>query len=550
MATETERPDPTSRARAVARALVAVLVVATFAERFGSMPTPISGVRPTQSAMIAANLDRDLSELGPRAILYPRIDYAGEAPGYLLLELPLVNLAGVGFQRAFGLPPGTAYRLPSLVAFALMALLLFELVQRRFGAEEAVVAVLLASSFPTVVKHSVQVMPEQGATTAFLAGLYLFDRHLDRGRLRWLAAATACFAAMLLVKSTTGVLLLVPAGLARVRGGSWRTLFRLRYVVAAAVAAAPLVAWSVHAAAVNRTSFLDDGYRVSDVVEGYLAQRGRWPLLVSSETYGNLGRSLAAAFGLLALALGALGIARGLARGPWRALFACWLASLALFFVALPFHVSTHWYYTHGYAPLVALGGALVLGPLVRRAAGLLPAGAGGPAKAIVAAGALALVLHAHWGFVPYFNPADQRFGRALRSVVPSRSLGIISSRDMELWDGLYFHASNTRGWRRNFLSPGDARWLRSLAELEADTAKRSKKFLQTVSERRASFEPSPRQLTEEFVEEKRALGATFLAHFGSPEELASLLPDVWGRLTARYPVLARSTNWIVFDLR
>lgn len=109
-----------------------------------------------------------------------------------------MNLAGIFLARVFGLPRDTAYRLSSLLLFAVMLPFFFAFVRARFGTMEAIVSTLLVVYFPVVVDQSVEPMPEQGAATAFVAGLYFFVRHVDEGRSRHLIAATVCFALMLL----------------------------------------------------------------------------------------------------------------------------------------------------------------------------------------------------------------------------------------------------------------------------------------------------------------------------------------------------------------
>lgn len=493
---------------------VALLVLATFVARTRVLSTPITGVRQTQTAMISDNLSRDLAESGARAIFHPRIDYAGDGPGYLLLEFPLVNLAAVVLGGASGRLPEHAHRLPALLSFAVMLPFFFAFVRARFGTAEALLASLLVCWFPVTVQQSAEPMPEQAAATAFMVGLYFFERHVAGGRTRHLVAAAVAFALMLLIKSTSGLLLLVPAALL-LRGGEQVRRSAIRHLVAGAACLVPLALWMLHASAVNATSVLDDGTPVSELVGNFVAQHGRWKLLGSARTYGEFWEMLVRAYGAWPLLLCAAGSVYGLCRRrEQRALLAAWLAAFALFFVAVPWNASNHWYYTHGYATGMAVAMAVLLAPSLRFLLARVPPAARRPACALLAVLALALVVPLRWRAAPQLDRRLAAFGASLQRLVPPRALGLISSREWGIWDGALFHVSGTRGWR-------------SLV-------------------RRA---PSRRELALEDIEEKRLRGAVFLAHYGAPDELAALKPELFQALTQRYAVLETGPDWIVFSL-
>lgn len=277
----------------------------------------------------------------------------------------------------------------------------------------------------------------------------------------------------------------------------------------------PLSLWLAHASAVNRSSVLDDGTIVSELVGNFVAQHGRWALLGSSKTYAKFWAMLSRAYGTWPLFLLAAGSVYGLFRCLGnRVLLAAWLAAFLLFFVAVPFNASTHSYYTHGYATLIAIAGAVLLCAIVRSGARLVPLWGRQSAGAILAALALAFVVHARWGATPLVHEKVYQFGQALQRVASPRALGIISSEDRGPWDGELFYASDTRGWRG------------------------------IVRER-----PSRRELSLKFMKEKRLRGAEFLAHYGSPDELAASKPELFRLLTERHVVLAKSPGWIVFSL-
>jgi hypothetical protein len=496
-------------------ACVALLIAATLFARASALDTPIGRVRATLTAMITRNLSRDLPVIGPRAVLYPRVDYAGDQPGYLVQEFPLVNLIGVAFEKGLGLAWEPAYRLPSLLLYAVMLGYLYAFARRRFGSAEALAACFVASYLPLSVYASLEVMPEQGVAAAFVAGLYYFDRHLDRGERRPLVLAAIACALMLLVKSTSGLLFLLLVGLFQLRRGTLRGLFAPRYLTAAALAGLPLVLWLVHATPVNRASLVDDGRSMAELIDNYLEQKERWTQLGKGKTYAGMWRMLVEAYttsGMVLFLAGAGAALIGLVRA--RALVAWGLASLLAFMAFLPFNTATHWYYTHGYVPLLALSGGLFLAGLVRAGRTLLSERAGRVLAGAAALGGLVFVLRLNWDFAPPYERPRHEFGLVLQELFEPRTLGILSSEDTGPWDGETIWAGDVRAWRASV-----------------------RKGL------------SRRPLSEEFIEERRARGARFLAHLGPRESLAARIPAWVERQEAAGKLLASAPGWSVFSL-
>jgi hypothetical protein len=420
----------------------------------------------------------------------------------------------VFLERVLGLSIEVAYRTPSLVCFALMLPFLFAFVRARFGVIEAVATTLLACVLPLVVEQSVEVMPEQGVVTAFLAATYFFDRHLEKHRTRDLVAAAVGYGLMLLTKPTSGLLFLVPLGLYHVHRGGLRGLYP-RYLATAVACALPLVAWLVQVWRVNPASIMDDGRNAAELaIDNYLGQHDRPAHLSDPGTYSRFVEMLVEVYGLWPMCLFAAGSIYGLCTGGKnRALLAWWLVSFVAYFLVLPFNTTTHSYYTHPYSPLIALGGALILAALVRAGIRFVPAAGRSAVLALLALAGLAFSVRARWDFVPACDRGKRAFGLAMQRVVPSRALGIIASDEKGVWDGEVFYASDTRGWR-------------------AST--------------RQGF--SRRPISEESVEEERKRGAVFLAQYGPPADLEAKIPELYRRLSAGH-VLASSPDWIVFSL-
>lgn len=148
--------------------------------------------RQVNTASIARNFARE-----DRPPHRPRIDWEGPEDRLAATELPLYmyvygKLWGVGGRGE------TWGRVLSLLASLLTAVLLFLLFEREFGREAAAWGALLFSLSPLEIYFGRTVQPEATALLGLVAGLYFWERSLEKGRpwWAWALATTGVFVAV------------------------------------------------------------------------------------------------------------------------------------------------------------------------------------------------------------------------------------------------------------------------------------------------------------------------------------------------------------------
>lgn len=202
--------------------------------------------REAQTAMIARNLWRD----GWSGLLMPRIDWFGNAPGYMLLEFPLYN-AMVAMAYAVGGLHEWFGQMVSLVCSLGAILFLYGIVRRMEGERIALVASALAALTPLQQFIGQSYLPEPLLMFCLLAALYAMSRYAEDGKAGWLTLATLAATAGLLVKSPAGLMLMLPlAFLAWTRHG-WRMALRPAVWAAVILALGVYAAWQRHADHIN-----------------------------------------------------------------------------------------------------------------------------------------------------------------------------------------------------------------------------------------------------------------------------------------------------------
>ncbi len=197
--------------------------------------------RQSDVAMIA----RHFSEDGFR-IWWPRIDWFGDAAGYVGTEFPLVPAVAALLYRVLGVRDWIG-RVVSVAAFAGAALLLHRLIESVAGRRAAIAATVAFAIMPLAVFAGRSFMPDMTALMLSIAAVVAFRRWLDaRDSTPRALAAVATLSLALLVKlpaATVGGPLVY---LAWNRGGM--RMFRdARLWVIAVAAWIPPVIWYAHA---------------------------------------------------------------------------------------------------------------------------------------------------------------------------------------------------------------------------------------------------------------------------------------------------------------
>jgi len=132
-------------------------------------------------------------------ILYPRIDWRGDGPGYTEMEFPLIPWAMAALYKIFGYHEIIGRVL--IYAFSLLALLIFFSLARRLLPRWGAIAAGLVFIFnPMAVRVSNSLQPEGPMLFFLIAAVYAFLRWLENDRWTWYGTAVSATAAALLVK--------------------------------------------------------------------------------------------------------------------------------------------------------------------------------------------------------------------------------------------------------------------------------------------------------------------------------------------------------------
>lgn len=247
-------PDRPSTPRLFVAALLVYALAAWWT--FGADPIGPSW-RECDTQAIARSLafeDFDLAR--------PRVDWRGDTSGEVECELPVYQGVVAATLRAFGDVewPGRLVSLLALVWLAVSWFRLFDRCASRAGAWLGVAALLAGAQAAFL---GTRVMPDALSLAFGSAGLAAFVRHLDDGRARTLAAATALTLVGALAKPTTLQFVALQAVFAWALQPS--RLRAARTWLAWAVVVVAVAAWLLHARAIGLATGLTFGVTFGDV---------------------------------------------------------------------------------------------------------------------------------------------------------------------------------------------------------------------------------------------------------------------------------------------
>lgn len=206
---------------------------------------PIDGTsrelyRECDEGSIARNYARD----GMR-LLYPQIDWRGDGPGYVEMELPLYPYAIAVGYRVFGFHEQIGRVLSYLLSLATL-LIFIGLASYVLPPPGAVVAALFFALNPLIVRVANGIQAEPLMMFAYVAAAYAFIRWLDDDRWSTYVLALVMTSLAILAKAPAAHLGLVFLLLTLWRQG-WRAFGRVRLWIFAIAALIPPALWYVHA---------------------------------------------------------------------------------------------------------------------------------------------------------------------------------------------------------------------------------------------------------------------------------------------------------------
>jgi 4-amino-4-deoxy-L-arabinose transferase-like glycosyltransferase len=286
-----------------------------------------------------AAIARNFSENGFH-FAYPQIDWAGDQPGYVGTEFPILPFLAAICYKFAGIQEWIG-RSQAVIFFAVFLPFFFLLVREIFGSTAATWATLFYALAPLNIFAGRSFMPNVPSLSLALIGLFVFLRWLDNKRPILLAGAATAFSLALLIKLPTAVIG-APLLFLVWRKWGWSFLKQPGLWLFAAITLLPSLAWYWYAHQIAERFyphhfFGEGGIRIENFA---------W--------YWNILRVTATSSLTPVLAMMTLIGLFVAPRGKYGYLFDWWLAAMVLFIIVAGYGNRHPWYQL----PLVPIAAA------------------------------------------------------------------------------------------------------------------------------------------------------------------------------------------------
>ncbi|HEX4629914.1 MAG TPA: glycosyltransferase family 39 protein [Chthoniobacterales bacterium] len=421
--------------------LLVLIVVAAFVVRLIGIDQPFIDPWSWRQSDVAA-IARNYLENGFH-FTKPQIDWAGNQPGYVGTEFPILPFLAalsytvVGVQEWIGRMEGVLFFVAALPFF-------FGLVRRVFGEIVAVWATFFYAFAPLGIVASRAFMPDVPSLSLAIIGLYLFLRWIEDEKFSWLIFSAILISLASLIKLPTAIvgapllyLAIIPRKKKIEDGGSesaapWFARWELW--VFAAVVLVPSAVWYWHA------------YRIAERFYPYHFFGAGGFRIMSPAWYWQLVRQTV--FSSLSLTLFVLAIFGAVIapRGKFTRVFHWWLAAMFLF-VVFAGYGNRHQWYQLPLVPIAAVFAGCACAWFATRTQF--------PRKLLTLGAVLVVASFAVSSFFcvqPFYRPAAaslRDLGLELQEATTANSL-IIAATD---GDPTVFYYAHRKGW--HFLGDG-----------------------------------------------------------------------------------------------
>ena len=356
---------------------------------------------------------------------HPQIDWAGDQPGYVGTEFPILPFIAALCYKFLGLHEWVG-RIQAVVFFAISLPFFFLLMREILGELGAAWALLFYSFAPLGVMASRCFMPDTPSLVLSIIGLYFFARWMNSGDWSSFFSASLMISLSILIKSPSAIIGAPLASLAFQRFGLG-ALCNLKLWFFAVIAILPATLWYWYAYQISVTYYPHHFFGAGGVK------------IMPPVWYWQIAREVSTlALTPFVFVLGGVGLftARSISRARP---FYWWLAAMLLFVVVVGYG-NRHPWYRLPLVPITALfaGSACAfIGEKILNRAGKI-AGAG----LLLAALAVSAFVSARI----YYHPIDaplRNAGLALKEITPESSL--IAAADNG--DPAVLYYGERKGW-------------------------------------------------------------------------------------------------------
>jgi 4-amino-4-deoxy-L-arabinose transferase-like glycosyltransferase len=415
--------------------LVLFIVVAALVVRLLGIDQPFIDPWSWRQSDVAA-IARNFFENGFH-FTQPQIDWAGNEPGYVGTEFPILPFVAALFYQSFGVHEWIG-RLQGVLLFIAALPFFFLLVRKVFGEVTAVWATFFYAFAPLSIVASRAFMPDIPSLSLAIAGMYFFLRWLEENEFKWLVLSSILISLALLIKLPTAVIgaplfYLAVHGDPRDRG--LRGLFaRWELWFFAAVTLIPSVIWYWHA------------HWIAETFYPYHFFGGGGFRIMNAAWYGKIAQqTVFSSLGPVLFALAVIG-AFVVPRGKFTRLFHWWLAAMVVFVFFVGWGNRHQWYQL----PFVPIA-AVFAGCACQRLVSFLSSRRSIPAMVAVLVAAV-FAISSYRAVLPLYRPAAaslRNLGRELNEATTESAL-IIAATD---GDPTVFYYAHRKGW--HFLGDG-----------------------------------------------------------------------------------------------
>jgi 4-amino-4-deoxy-L-arabinose transferase-like glycosyltransferase len=404
--------------------LVAVLLIFAVAVRLVLINQPYIDHWSWRQSDVAA-IARNFSNNGFH-FAYPQIDWAGDSPGYVGTEFPLLPFfTGICYKFA-GVREWIG-RSQAVILFAISLPFFFLLVREIFGSTAATWATFFYGFAPLNVFAGRSFMPDVPSLSLALIGLYFFLRWIDNGKSVPLSLAAVTISLSILIK-VTSIVIGAPLFFLAWRKWGWDFLRRPGLWLFAAITLLPSVAWYWHAYQIAQKFyphhlFGEGGIRIENF-------SWYWKIAHVTAT-----ASLTPV--LSAMAITGLFVAP---RSRYSGLFYWWLAAMLLFVVVAGYGNRHPWYQL----PFVPIAAALAGAACAFIGSKITSSRAAVVSLSILLAGAFAILAYLYVRPLYESSAAQLRdAGLELNKITPPDALVVAA----DTGDPTIFYYAERKGW-------------------------------------------------------------------------------------------------------
>jgi len=390
--------------------------------------------RQSDVAAIATNFLQNGFRFG-----FPQIDWAGNAPGYVGTEFPILPFIAALCYKVAGAQEWVG-RIQAVIFFAVSLPFFFLLIREIFGRTAGVWATLFYSFAPVNVFAGRSFMPDVPSLSLAIVGLYFFLRWANDHNWMPFFLATIAISFSLLIKITSMVILAPLLYLTVAEGGdlglgersdagiSRGQRPRIQLALLAAIALLPSAIWYWHAYQVVQKFYPHHFFGAG----GIRIENFSWYWHIAQ---GILTSSLTPVLSLMAL----IGLFVPQPRDrKYSRLFYWWLVAMVLFIIVVGYGNRHRWYQL----PLV---------PIAATFAGAACAFIGSKISLRVVAVALSILLvssftiSGFWYVHPFYQSSAQLHdaGQELNEVTPPDALIVAA----DMGDPTIFYYAQRKGW-------------------------------------------------------------------------------------------------------